>query len=391
MTTAEAKKTPKKATPKKATKKVAAKATPKKEKSDGGDDGVMTLESGAAELVADLIDVIGEVKGGGRAQLLGDASAIALKGVISTQVPSLNAAIGRGGVPWGRLTCITGGEGGGKTTALLHMIAECRAMGGLAVLAEKENKLDDSIVKAIGIDGGVILAKPPYLEKLFELIEHTARKVREIRESTGRVIPCIIGVDSIDGFDTKAEMEAKDGWEDKSYAGTASVMSRNLAAITEIIEEESIALVVIAQERERVGITYGKKTQMTGGKALRFHACLILEVTTIGKVKEGERAIGSRVQVICTKNQIASPFGKAEYDVIWGKGVDIHGDLLEHGAKLGVITKKGSNFYLDDLKICNGVRAARSVLRSNPDLYEDIRARVADAEATRKLADAEED
>lgn len=330
-------------------------------------------------LVSDLKAHTGFEGERGRAELLGDGAAIRLPGVISSRLASLDAAIGRGGFPQGRITTLTGEEGGGKTTMLLHAIAEVQSLGGLGVLLEKENKLDSSLVSACEVGPGLVFSKPPYLERAFEVIERVIRKVKEIREATGRRVPCLIGVDSIDGFDTKSEIAETGGrdWEKENIAPMPRVMSRNLPRISEMVEEESVALVFIAQERHKIGRVFGKTTEMTGGKALRFHSCLILDITRIGKIKNGigdkAKPIGSRTRVECIKNQIAAPFGVAEFNIIWGKGADINGDLLEFGAKIGVVEKSGAWFAYKGERIAAGLQNASAILSVNRELAARIR------------------
>jgi recombination protein RecA len=351
-------------------------------------------ESFLTEMVDTLISKAGE----GTAQLLGsDGMAIKIRGVLSTQCPTIDAAIGRGGVPLGRLTIIHGSEGSGKTTLALHLVAECQRQGGLAIYIDKEYKLDPDYAKGIGVDiSQLIISQPPYLEKCMAIMDEAIHRVAMHRVETGVRVPLLIILDSMNAAISK-DMYSGD-WEDQTMASVARVYSQKLPKLMEKVSQEDVALVFISQVREKVGIMFGNKEEICGGRAPKFHASLILEVIRKGSMKgesEGEEKkdeggekkkgkkdkdveiIGNLNEVFVRKNQIAPPFKRAEFEVIYGKGIDFSGALIRRAQALGVLEKHGNIYATQEgERVGNGFAAAREALVANEGLRGLIAERV---------------
>jgi len=350
--------------------------------------------------LTEMVDTLIAKAGEGTAQLLGsDGMAIKIRGVLSTQCPTIDAAIGRGGVPLGRLTIIHGSEGCGKTTLALHLVAECQHQGGLAIYIDKEYKLDPDYAKGIGVDvGSLIISQPPYLEKCLEIIDEAIEKVARYRIESGVRVPLLVILDSMNAAISK-DMYSGD-YEDQTMASVARVYSQKLPKLIPKVSQEDVALVFISQVREKVGVMYGNKEEICGGRAPKFHASLILEVIRKGSMKgeddgkkddgkkdDGDKKrgkkdkdaeiIGNLNEVYVRKNQIAPPFKRAEFEVIYGKGIDFSGSLVRRAQALGILEKSGSWYATTEgERIGNGFTAAREALAQNDGLRGLIAERV---------------
>jgi recombination protein RecA len=330
---------------------------------------VDAIDKFIAGTVSDLSSITGE----GATQLLGsDGLAIKIKSVISTQCETLDRAIGRGGIPTGRLTIIHGAEGSGKTTTCLHLVSEVQKRGGLAIYIDKEYKLDPDYAKDIGVDTSrLVLCQPLYLEQAMAVMEAAIMKVKKHRKETKKVVPVLIVLDSMNACITKAQLEG--GWEDHHMAPQARVFSSALPKIIPMISEESVALVWISQVRQNVAIKYGDPTTLSGGKAPKFYASLILEVKSKGKIEKDGNVIGNHSEVYVRKNQIAPPFKTASFDIRYGLGIDYESSLIECAIEKGLVTNKGAWYYFGDLALGQGKVNVCNALREDSSLAEKIK------------------
>lgn len=318
-----------------------------------------------SDFITELVDELVKEGGPGTAQILGgDGLKIAVRGLISTRIVSLDRAIGRAGIPLGRLTIIHGPESSGKTTLALMLVAECQAMGGVVVYIDVEYKLDPEYAATLGVDlDRLVISQPPYLERVFAIIEKATLRARALRSKTGKRVPILIVLDSMNAAISKVQFEGD--WDDAdSYAPQARVYSQKLPKIIPIISKEDVAVLFISQIREKIGITFGNKDKVAGGKAPKFYASLMLDVGNMGKIKgegadDDEKAskafrTGQRTRVIVRKNQIAPPFKEAEFDIVYGKGVDLVGDIFDIAVAEGAIEKSGSWYSVGGKRLGQG-------------------------------------
>lgn len=324
-------------------------------------------KAGADGREKELLQELNKGEDNAPAQLLGsDLQALKIRGVISTQCATLDRAIGRGGVPLGRLTLLHGKEGSGKTTLALHLVAEAQRRDGLCVYIDAEHKLDPDYAENVGVDiKRLLLVQPDYVEKMFPLIEKAVAIAKKYREQ-GEPFPILFVLDSINALPTKEEFEA--GWEDHHVAPDARVYSSKLKKLMPILKREDVALVFVSQVREKVGVMFGPKDRTGGGNAPKFYASLILETTRIGAVKDGDREVGNLTNVRCSKNQIAPPFKHAEFKIVWGKGIDYEDSLLQEALRAGVVKKAGSWYSYGAQRIAQGEAKSAQRIRDDADL-----------------------
>jgi recombination protein RecA len=306
------------------------------------------------------------------AQLLGGDDLVRkVRGVLSTQSPGLDVAIGRGGIPLGRLSIIAGADGTGKTTLALHVAAECQKMGGIVIYIDLEYKLDPDYARAIGIDTEhFIISYPPYLEAVFEKGEKLIEIAKRYREETKARVPILIILDSMNSAITKEQTEAN--YEDKHYSPQARVFSNCLPKFMRKISEEDVALLFIAQYRKKIGVIFGDDFSMIGGFAPKHNASLIMMINRVGFDKDKNDKVGNRVKIECVKNQIAPPFKKTECLIEYGKGFNREYSLLWHAENCGIIEKKSNYYIFESEKIGYGTKKTIKVLKSNKELYKKI-------------------
>lgn len=314
-----------------------------------------------------MLDAMLEELGDG-AQLLGsDGIAIKIRGVISTQVPGIDKAIGRGGIPLGRLTIVRGPEGSGKTTLALHLVAECQRQGGIVLYMDMEYKLDPDYAAAIGVDTSKLVIKQPnHLEEVYSSINRVIKSVAKAREKHGVRVPILVVLDSTDASISKAEYEGE--FEDKHMATKARVHSQALPKLIPLLHKEDVALLFIAQIRGKIGQMFGPQEEMSGGRALRFYASLIMEVRPFGFLKEDGDKKASKVAVTCVKNQISPPFKKAECIINYGEGFDKDRSLLSTALELGIIELKGSYYKYNGKSLAQGEQNMVNELADDPVL-----------------------
>ncbi len=275
--------------------------------------------------------------------------------VISTGSISLDAALGVGGFPRGRVVEIFGPESSGKTTIALQVIAEAQKVGGTAAFIDAEHALDPIYARKLGVDvDNLLVSQPDYGEQALEI---TAALV-----SSGSID--VVVIDSVAALVPKAELEGEMG--DSHMGLHARLMSQALRKLTGTVARNNTCLIFINQVREKIGVMFGNPETTTGGRALKFYCSVRTEIRRMAAIKDGETAIGNRTKVKVVKNKVASPFREAEFDIIYGEGVSREGDVLDLGATHNLVEKSGSWFSYKGERIGQGRENAKQFLRENP-------------------------
>jgi recombination protein RecA len=286
--------------------------------------------------------------------------------VISTGCISLDAALGVGGLPRGRVTEIFGPESSGKTTIALQVIAQAQKAGGVAAFVDAEHALDPGYARKLGVDVDNLLVSQP----------DTGEQALEI---TAALVQCgavdVIVVDSVAALVPKAELEGEMG---DSHVGLhARLMSQALRKLTGVVSRTNTCMVFINQIREKIGVMFGSPETTTGGRALKFYSSVRLDIRRTGAIKDGETVVGNRTKVKVVKNKVASPFREAEFDILYGEGASREGDLIDMGVARNLVEKSGSWFSYKGERIGQGRENARVFLREHPEaaqkLDEDLR------------------
>ena len=284
---------------------------------------------------------------------------------ISTGSIGVDAALGVGGVPRGRIIEIFGPESSGKTTLSLHIIAEAQKLGGLAAFVDAEHALDAEYAKKLGVDiDNLLVSQPDSGEQALEIVEVLVR--------SGAID--VIVVDSVAALVPRAELEGEMG--DHQMGLQARLMSQALRKLTGIVSKSKTCLVFINQIREKIGVMFGNPETTTGGRALKFYSSVRLDIRRTTQIKEGEEVIGSRVKVKVVKNKCAAPFRQAEFDVAYGQGISKDGELLDIGLEQKIIDKSGSWFSYGDVRIGQGRENAKQFLHENADLASEVENKV---------------
>ena len=287
--------------------------------------------------------------------------------VISTGSLALDAALGVGGLPRGRIVEIYGPEASGKTTLALHVIAEANKQGGLAAFIDAEHAFDPIYAQKLGINTeALIISQPDYGEQALEIADSLIR--------SGAID--VVVIDSVAALVPKAELEGEMG--DAKVGLQARLMSQALRKLTASISKTRCIAIFINQLREKIGgmAMYGPSETTTGGNALKFYASVRLDVRRIAAIKEGTDVIGHRVRVKVVKNKVAPPFKMAEFDILYGEGISKIGEIIDLGVQLGVIQKSGSWFSYEGQKLAQGRENLRVFLRDHPELATELEARI---------------
>ena len=303
--------------------------------------------------------------GKGSIMKLGDNSAHMNVETIPTGSLSLDIALGLGGLPKGRIIEIYGPESSGKTTLALHAVAEVQKRGGIAGFIDAEHALDPAYAKNIGVNiDELYISQPDCGEQALEITETMVR--------SGAVD--IVIVDSVAALVPKAEIDGDMG--DSHVGLQARLMSQALRKLTAVISKSNCIVIFINQLREKVGVMFGNPETTTGGRALKFYSSVRMDVRRIESLKQAGEVVGNRTRVKIVKNKVAPPFKEAEFDIMFGKGISKEGDILDLAADCGIIVKSGAWYAYNGDKIGQGRENAKTYLRENPLVCEEVEAKV---------------
>ncbi|MDD3166470.1 MAG: recombinase RecA [Bacteroidales bacterium] len=319
------------------------------------------------------MDKIEKSYGKGSIMKMGDQAVVDVP-VISTGSIGLNAALGVGGYPKGRVIEIYGPESSGKTTLAIHAIAEAQKAGGIAAFIDAEHAFDRFYAEKLGVDiENLWISQPDSGEQALEITEQL------IRSSAVDIVV----IDSVAALTPKAELEGEMG--DSKMGLQARLMSQALRKLTAAINKTNTTCIFINQLRDKIGIVFGNPETTTGGNALKFYASIRLDIRRIGQIKDGEEAKGNLTRVKVVKNKVAPPFRKAEFDIMYGEGISKQGELVDLGSEFGIIKKSGSWYSYGETKIGQGREAAKECMRDNPELAETIELAIYEAIKNKQL------
>ena len=305
--------------------------------------------------------------GKGSIMKLGDESVEDVD-TIPTGSLSLDAALGVGGYPKGRIIEIFGPESSGTTTLALHAIAEAQKAGGLAAFIDAEHALDRFYAAKLGVNtDDLLISQPDNGEQALEIADQLIRS---------SAIDIIV-IDSVAALTPKAEIEGDMG--DNKVGLQARLMSQALRKLTSSISKTNTTCIFINQLREKIGIMFGNPETTTGGNALKFYASVRLDIRRVTTLKDGDTPIGNQVRVKIVKNKVAPPFRKAEFEITFGEGISRAGEIVDLGVELGILKKSGSWFSYGETRLGQGRDAVKKLIKDNPELSEEIEAQIAEA------------
>jgi recombination protein RecA len=298
--------------------------------------------------------------GKGSAMRLGSREAIEIE-TISTGSLGLDIALGIGGLPRGRVVEVYGPESSGKTTLALHAVAEAQKAGGVAAFIDAEHALDPIYARKLGVDvDNLIVSQPDTGEQALEITDTLVRS---------NAVDILV-IDSVAALVPRAEIEGEMG--DSHVGLQARLMSQSLRKLTGSISKSKCLVIFINQLRMKIGVMYGNPETTTGGNALKFYASVRLDIRRTGQIKDRDEIIGNTTRVKVVKNKLAPPFKQVEFDIMYGQGVSKLGEILDLGAKAGIVEKSGSWFSYDSIRIGQGRENAKSYLKDNPEVAERI-------------------
>jgi len=315
----------------------------------------------ALQLTMDKID---KDYGKGTIMMMGDKAVLDVPTISSGSI-SLNYALGVGGFPRGRVIEIYGPESSGKTTLAIHAIAEAQKSGGIAAIIDAEHAFDRTYAEKLGVDVETLLiSQPDNGEQALEVADHLIR--------SGAID--IVVIDSVAALTPKAEIEGEMG--DNKLGLQARLMSQALRKLTANIARTNTCCIFINQLREKIGVMFGNPETTTGGNALKFYSSVRVDIRRIAQLKDGDESTGNRVRVKIVKNKIAPPFRKAEFDIIFGEGISRTGEIIDLGVDHNIIKKSGSWFSYGETKLGQGREAVRALLLDNPELSDELEAKI---------------
>jgi len=315
------------------------------------------------------MDKMEKTFGKGAVMKLGD-DAIEQMEVIPTGSIGLDLALGVGGYPKGRIIEIYGPESSGKTTLAIHAIAQAQKLGGIAAMIDAEHAFDRVYAESLGVDTqNLLISQPDNGEQALEIADNLIR--------SGAID--IIVIDSVAALTPRAEIEGEMG--DSAVGMQARLMSKALRKLTGTISKTGCCCIFINQLREKIGVMFGNPETTTGGHALKFYATIRLDIRRSTQIKDGENPVGNRTKVKVVKNKVAPPFQKAEFDIMFGKGISKTGEIIDMGVELGIIKKSGSWFSYEDNKLGQGRDGVRQLLDDNLELCEQLENKIKEAVA----------
>jgi recombination protein RecA len=313
------------------------------------------------------MDKMEKTFGKGAIMRMGD-DAIEQVEVIPTGSIGLDLALGVGGYPKGRVIEIYGPESSGKTTLAIHAIAECQKRGGIAAIIDAEHAFDRIYAESLGVDTeNLLISQPDNGEQALEIADNLIR--------SGAID--ILVIDSVAALTPRAEIEGEMG--DSAVGMQARLMSKALRKLTGTISKTGCCCIFINQLREKIGVMFGNPETTTGGNALKFYATIRLDIRRSNQIKDGENPVGNRTKVKVVKNKVAPPFQKAEFDIMFGKGISKTGEIIDMGVELNIIKKSGSWFAYEDNKLGQGRDAVRQLLEDNTELCEELEKKIKEA------------
>src|SRR5687768_6584426 len=285
--------------------------------------------------------------------------------VVSTGSIGLDAALGIGGLPRGRVVEIYGPESSGKTTIATHVIAEAQKKGGMCAFIDAEHAFDSSYAKKLGVDvDNLLISQPDYGEQALEIAD---------RLILSGALDVVV-IDSVAALVPKSELEGEMG--DSKMGLHARLMSQALRKLTATISKTNTICIFINQLREKIGVMFGNPETTTGGNALKFYASVRLDIRRTSQIKDGDEAVGNRVKVKVVKNKVAPPFRSAEFDIIFGEGVSKTGEIIDMSVELGIVQKSGSWFSYNSDKLGQGRDAVKQLMLDNPELANEIETKI---------------
>jgi len=302
--------------------------------------------------------------GKGSIMKLGDDAVEKIE-AISTGSIGLDAALGIGGLPKGRVIEIYGPESSGKTTLALHVIAEAQKMGGIAAFIDAEHAFDRFYAQKLGVDiQNLLVSQPDFGEQALEITENLIR--------SGAID--VIVIDSVAALTPKSEIEGEMG--DSKMGLQARLMSQALRKLTATISKTGAVCIFINQLRDKIGVMFGNPETTTGGNALKFYSSVRLDIRKVSQIKEGENITGNRAKVKVVKNKVAPPFKKAEFDILYGEGISRAGEIIDLGVEFNIIKKSGSWFSYGETRLGQGRDAVKNIILENPDLSEELEKKI---------------
>ncbi len=335
---------------------------------DGGIDGAPKANNNEKlKALQAAMDKIEKAFGKGSIMKMGDDRVQEVE-VIPTGSIALNAALGVGGYPKGRIIEIYGPESSGKTTLAIHAIAETQKNGGIAAFIDAEHAFDRFYAAKLGVDvDNLWISQPDNGEQALEIAEQLIRS---------SAIDIIV-IDSVAALTPKAEIEGDMG--ENKVGLQARLMSQALRKLTSAISKTNTTCIFINQLREKIGVMFGSPETTTGGNALKFYASVRLDIRRGQAIKDGEDVLGYQTRVKVVKNKVAPPFRRAEFDLMFGAGISRSGEIVDLGTELGIIKKSGSWYSYNETKLGQGRDAAKQCIQDNPELSEELEAKVFDA------------